>query len=241
MSTATKEKEWWLYGLVNPRTGSIRYCGQSCQPKRRANAHKRKYPSLEMRQMGVCDSEMEVLMWEFLFVEILQPPLNTIAGGGSNPVSNPETRKKISESLKKWYKENPDTAERYKKERIDFYRKNPDTLKRITDSRIGSDIWKKSIKRRTESTTWKNAQKKAGKSRAQNHQWQKRIREGFKKQGKPVRATCIVSGKVLEFWGQHEAARQMSERYKKNFCFQGISNVCGGKRNSHHGWRFEFA
>ena len=36
MDTKTKQNEWWLYGLVNPRTGSIRYCGQSCRPKQRA-------------------------------------------------------------------------------------------------------------------------------------------------------------------------------------------------------------
>ena len=80
-----EKKEWWLYGLVNPRTGSIRYCGQSCRPKQRANVHRRKYPLLEMRQIGVCNTLEEVLVWEWLMVEMLGCPLNEMPGGGSPP------------------------------------------------------------------------------------------------------------------------------------------------------------
>ena len=100
MNTKTEQKEWWLYGLVNPRTGSLRYCGQSCRPKVRTRAHKNKYPSLEFQKIGRCESLAEVLIWEWLMVELLDCPLNEIPGGCTSPALDPEVRKKISKSTK---------------------------------------------------------------------------------------------------------------------------------------------
>ena len=138
MKTQTKN-EWWLYGLVNPRSGSIRYVGQTCREKKRASAHKKNYPSLEFEKIGRCETLEEVLLWEWLMIELWQPALNIIAGGGGNPMHNPEVAKKVGEKAKtrltKWFKENPGKAaihspesrEKARLARIKGYRENPST------------------------------------------------------------------------------------------------------------------
>ena len=104
MNTKTEQKEWWLYGLVNPRTGSIRYCGQSCRLTDRKSKHKKRYPWLKLQKIGRCESLAEVLIWEWLMVELLEPPLNVVAGGGVNPMigrkHTKKTRVKISAVMK---------------------------------------------------------------------------------------------------------------------------------------------
>ena len=193
-------------------------------------------------------------------VEILEPPLNIVAGGGANPMldpaivkrgvktrsQNPAWRKSVAEANRKkaqcpaWRKS---VAEANRKTvQCPVWRKNTAEAGR---KRAQNPAWRKANTEAREKMykdpAWRKVNAEAREKMYKDPAWRKANAKGHKKLRKPVRATCVATGDVLEFPGQRDAARQMSEKYKKNFDFRLVSAVCCGRQGSHRGWRFEFA
>lgn len=74
-------KQTAIYHLVNPRTGSVRYVGKTINPRRRENAHKRKYPTLYFQIQFWVPADGDWIQAEQDEIKKHNPPLNQTDGG----------------------------------------------------------------------------------------------------------------------------------------------------------------
>lgn len=191
----------------------MKYIGQTGRPVQRKSKHKKRYPYLEFTPMMECDSLMEVLLWEFLLIELLSPVLNIVAGGGSSPTKDPAVRKKIRETMKRYLEKNPDKHPM----------KNPEVRKKLSESK------KRYHKENPDKNPMKNPEVAA------------RMRGEGNPKARAV--LCIApDGTEYKYGAAAKAARELTKKYGIKFYRQNISAVATGKYPFPHykGWKFQY-
>lgn len=249
--TKSEKKEHLIYGLVSPRTKSIKKIGYTTSKKRRESSHKLTYPTLNMQVIGECESFDLMVMWEWMLIELWNPPLNKTPGGGSPPTfygddhplrKNNQAKNNHRVAMKKL------TQSKEWNDKILVANQCPERNKKISESVLALQSDKGYIKKRKTSLAKARQKPSYRKNLSDSRKkWCKENREEMmqaiektsKAKEKITIATNIKTGLSIEFVSSKDAAIKMSKKYNKTFYRGHISSVCNGVRTHHHGWKFE--
>lgn len=148
---------------------------------------------------------------------------NCNEGGGGNRgfKASAETRKKMSDAVKKRYKD-PNEREKQSEARKKYLRDNPEALQKQ----------RKRIRKHLNAFNASEAGKQHRKRASEKATAATR---------KPIIATNLQTGESTQYVSTRDAGRKLTALHKRKFHFGNISACARKKRKTHQGYTFNFA